>query len=173
MCWDMMLWCSPSIMHLFMICFYKIIKSIFHTQPTNLAPFSQVFLYKQFVEYVQVVVLYVIYFHDKINFLHKIWSTLLLWLGFYFLKWNRCFSTFQPVNLVPRTIFRRAVPSFSPSSNSEKMRWDRGCHPILAWIIYLLITARSMYELTSLKRIPLIEFTGVYSSRVTKFTNIS
>ena len=46
---NMVLSCSPSLSTvLCMACFRKIFKLILHKQPTNLAPFSQVFLEKPF-----------------------------------------------------------------------------------------------------------------------------
>ena len=46
--YDAVMFTIPYLKVLFMVCFHKIFKLIFHKQPTNLAPFSEVFLEKPF-----------------------------------------------------------------------------------------------------------------------------
>ena len=84
--YDAVMFAIPAIPYLkvlFMACFQIILKPIIRKQLINLAPFSQGFSYFQnnhFVEYVQKVMLYVLYFLDKIKFSHRTQSTWLLQL---------------------------------------------------------------------------------------------
>ena len=112
----------PYLTVLFMACFRKIFKLILHNQPTNLAPFSQAFLGKPFcrIRINSCVVCDLFPRQNKIfmqNLVNPAVVTFYfdLVLTFYFLKWDRSFSTLLPV---------------------------------LTSLIYVLITARSMYEFT-------------------------
>ena len=81
--YDAVMFAIPYLKVLFMAYFQAIFKLIIYKQLINLAPFSQGFSYFQnnhFVEYVQKVMLYVLYFLDKIKFSHRTQSTWLLQL---------------------------------------------------------------------------------------------
>ena len=128
----------PYLKVLFMAYFQTIFRLIIHKELINLAPFSQGFSYFQsnhFVEYAQKVMLYVLYFVDKITFSHRTQSTWLL----------------QLFILISSAILLYKIKLLFLSDLLTSLNVND----------LLLITGRSMYEfrykeLQSLQRIPLI-----------------